>query len=196
MGRRKGPIPKYELLVRKPDNTIVDIGGLFIDGGNSLVSIDKSHAQAHNGVAYTGGKVKAALGDGDKFYIIGQNNNSEGKSVHVSAAVSASASVIVRTLGNITGRSSGAEVESYNRKTGLGDSGIDIYWDTTPDSGFASVKETYVPGGVGPHALGASVQFAERIIANGNWVGLEIENVSGGILAYLSVDWDFYLAPA
>lgn len=189
--------PTLKLLVRRPDGTISDLGLAVIDGGSAFTIIEKTHAQIHNGMAYAGGKVGAALGASAMFYLVGQNNNPDGKSLHISAAFSASAAVIVRTLGGITGKTGGSSEPSYNRKTGLTDSGVDVFWGATPDSGASSIKETYIPGGGGPQALGGqALTFAERIVPAGAWIGIEVENVSGAEIDHFGVEWDYYLAPA
>lgn len=189
--------PTYNLLVRKPNGDIVNLGLAMIDGGSAFTTIDKSHAAIHGSMAYAGGRVGTALGNGAKFYLIGQNNNTDGKSLHVSAAFSSSHAAIIRTLSGVTGVTGGAAEESYNRKSGLTDSGVDVNWGGTPDSGSSSIKETYIPGGSGPQALGGqAITFAERIVPAEAWIGLEIENVSGGVMDHFGIEWDFYLAPA
>jgi hypothetical protein len=168
-----------------------------MNAGTGFAILQEEHAEIHRGMAYTAGKVNTAgLADGAKFYVIGQNNNVNGKVMHVTAGFSASAAAIVRTLGGVTGRSGGQAALTYNRKTGLTDSGLDVWWGATPDSGFSTIKETYLPGGTGPQALGGDVSFrAERILAaGGTWLGLEVENVSGGVMDYFGIEWDFYLA--
>ena len=140
--------------------------------------------------------MQAATGTGASFCMIAQNNNPDGMDIHLTAGFSASGDVIVRTLG-VTGRVGGASVLSYNRKTGATDSGIDGWWGATPeDSSPLVIKEVFIPGGSGPLALGgAATLTAERIVHPGQFIGLEIENVSGATLDHLSVEWDFYLAP-
>ena len=186
--------PVYKLLILKADGSKVNLGDAVMNEGSSLAVLAEEHAEIHRGMTYAGGKVKVDLGDGAKFYLIGQNNNLAQKSLHLTAAFAASGNTVVRTIG-VTGRTGGSAVNSVNRKTGLIDSGVDAWWDTDPeDSSPVVVKEVFIPGGTGPHALGGQAAlYAERIIPFGGWIGLEVENVSGQVLDYLSVEWDFYL---
>lgn len=195
MAGRRRTAPVYELLVRKADGSKVDIGEAIMNAGSSIATLDEAHAEIHRGMMYAGGKVSTNLASGAFFYFIGQNNNSNNMDIHLTAAFAASGDVIVRTIG-VTGRIGGASVNSFNRKTATLDSGVDAWWGCTPqDSSPIVVKEAFIPGGSGPLALGGqSVLRAERIVSVGNWIGLEIENVSGGTIDDLGVEWDFYLA--
>lgn len=187
--------PVMSLMVRKADGTLVDLGEAVMNAGSSMAMLDEPHAEIHRGMTYAGGKVEADLGIGGKFYMIGQNNNPDGMDIHLTAAFSASEAAIVRTLG-VTGRTGGTEVLSVNRKTGLADSGVQAWWGTTPDdSAPIVVKETYLPGGSGPLALGGQAALrGERIVCCGDFIGLEIENVGIAVMDYLAIEWDFYLA--
>jgi hypothetical protein len=195
MGRRKGPVPIMQMFIKKTNGKIVDVASAILNKGSGVSILPEEQAEIHRGNAYAGGEVGVNLGVGDSFYILGRNNNSEGKRIHVTAAVSVSADAIVRTLGGVTGQSGGSAKASYNRKTGLTDSGVEVWWGATPDSGYSSVKGVFLPGGTGPLSLGGSVTFrAERIVEAGDWIGLEIENVSGLVMAHYGIEWDFYLA--
>lgn len=197
MGNKGPTAPKYELLVKKPDGSVIDLGLAMIDGGSAFTTIDKPHAQIHNGASYTGGKVGIDLGVDASLFIGVFNDNPDGKSAHFLMDFSFSTDAVVRILGGVTGRTGGSLANSYNRKTGLSDSGIEVYWGTALDSGASSIKETYSPGGSGPFAAGGELPFAsEHIIAAGEWMGFEIENVNGGEMAHYGAYWDFYLAPA
>lgn len=182
------------LLVKKASG-IVDFANTIMNGGSAIANIDESHAEVHRGMSYTGGKVGTALGSGAKFYFIGQNNNPDGKSIHLTAAFASSAAVIVRTIAT-AGRTGGVTVLTVNRKTGLLDSGVATWWGATPDESSPTViKEVYVPGGSGPHPLGGrGGNSGERIVPVDSFIGLEIENVSGSELDFFSIDFDFYLA--
>lgn len=187
--------PVYQIIVLKPDGTKVDLGEAIMNEGSALAVLSEEHAEIHRGMAYAGGKIHADLASGGKFYMIGQNNNTEEKDIHLTAAFAASADTIVRTLG-VTGRIGGSAVNSFNRKTGALDSGVQAWFNTLPlDSSPVVVKEVFIPGGSGPQALGGQAAlYAERIISFEEWIGLEIENVSGQVLEYLSIEWEFYLS--
>lgn len=191
---RRATAPVYEFFVRKSDGSKVDVSEAIMNAGSGIATLDEAHAEIHRGMAYAGGKVGVDLANAAKFYIIGQNNNPAGKSLHVTAAFAASGDVVVRTLG-VAGGSGGSSELTYNRKTGLTDSGVTVLWGATPDSGFIVVKESLIPGGTGPQALGGqSTLRAERIVPAGGWIALEIENVSGSNIDDYGVEWDFYLA--
>ncbi len=187
--------PVMSLIVRKADGTLVDLGEAVMNAGSSMAMLDEPHAEIHRAMAYAGGKVHADLGVGAKFYMLGQNNNPDGMDIHLTAAFSASEAAIVRTIG-VTGRTGGTEVTSYNRKTGLTDSGVDAWWGAVPDdSAHVVVKETFLPGGSGPLALGGQAALrGERIVGAGSWIGLEIEKVGLVVMDFLAIEWDFYLA--
>lgn len=195
MGGRRRTGPTLELFIRKSDGSIVNLADAIMNDGSGLATLNEVHAEIHRGMTYAGGKVGTGLADSATFCLVGQNNNPEGKDVHVTAAFAATGHVIVRTLGGITGKTGGAATGSYNRKNGLTDSGVDVFWGAVPDSGASSIKESFLPGGFGPLALGGEVTFrAERIVPVGAWIGLEIENVSGQELDHYGIEWDFYLA--
>jgi hypothetical protein len=194
-GNRDMATEVYKLIVQKPDGSHVDLASAILNEGSGWAVIDEPHAEIHRGMTYAGGKIFQDLGVGAKFYMVGQNNNPDGMDMHLTAAFSASEAAIVRTIG-VTGRTGGAEVLSVNRRTGAVDSGVQAWWDTTPDdSAPVIVKETYLPGGSGPLALGGQAALrGERIVGVGNWIGLEIENVGLVVMDYLAIEWDFYLA--
>lgn len=190
------PKPTYNLYIRRPDGAIVNLGLAAIDGGSAFTTIDKAHAQIHNGVSYTGGKVGVDLGAGASTFIAVKNNTVD-KTAHFLMDFSFSTESIVRIFNGIEDQSGGSLEGSTNRKTGAVDSGIQIYWGATLDSGVSAFKETYSPGGSGPFAAGGELPFAsEHVLLPGEWMAWEIENANSATMDYYGAYWDFYLAPA
>lgn len=176
------------------DGTSVEVNRDVMNSGSSRAVMAEEHAEIHMGNSYTGGMINTGLGTGLSLLMAANNANSD-KEIHIVAAIATSGDVIVRTWGGITGCIGGSAALSYNRLTGLTDSGVAGSFGCTSLTGGLAIKEAFIPGGSGPLALGGQSGFrAERIVKVNSWLGLEVENVSGGSLAHVSIEWDFYLA--
>lgn len=182
--------------VETSDDRVVEPPMAIMPGSKSSASATALQRLIVDGKSFSGGKrYTVGTSSSIKFAI---NNLQSDKDLHIPLIiVSTSSEAYVDTWGGFTGITGGTEEKSYNRNKGALETTIaDVFSNVTSfDGGTPTVvKESYIPGGSGPLALGsAGTPFtATRIIAGDGWAGLEITNPSASSAMTIGVEWEYH----